>query len=103
MNINNLLLNLLNFLLALLQDMKLHEESCLAVCLQFHSFSGTPNMWVVYCVQQLETLAKLYSTLRHAAATRNSNMYVSRNVLNYTVCTCAYAFALHVHVSMLSM
>ena len=57
--------------LALLQDMKLHEESRFAVCLQFRSLSGSPYMWVVYCVQQLEQLARLYITLRQAAARRN--------------------------------
>lgn len=62
--------------------MKLHEGNRLAVCLQFHSFSDTPNMWVVYCVQQLEMLAKLYTTLRHAAASRNPSMYVHTSVLN---------------------
>ena len=82
MNITSFIVNF-NFIgLALLQDMKLHEESRLAVCLQFHSFSGMPNMWVVYCVQQLEMLAELYTTLRHAATTRNSSMYVSISVRN---------------------
>jgi hypothetical protein len=51
--------------------MKLHEESRFAVCLQFHSLSGSPYMWVVYCVQQLEQLARLYITLRQAAARRS--------------------------------
>ena len=60
--------------LALLQDMKLHEESCFAVCLQFQSLSGSPYMWVVYCVQQLEQLARLYITLRQAAARRNYSL-----------------------------
>lgn len=61
---------------ALLQDMKLHEDSRLAVCLQFQSLSGSPHMWVVYCVQHLEMLAELYTTLRYAASKRTCSMYM---------------------------
>ena len=68
---NSSLGNLLHLRAALLQDMKLHEESRLAVCLQFQSLSGSPHTWVVYCVQELELLAKLYTTLRYAASRRS--------------------------------
>ena len=62
--------------IALLEDLKLHEESHLAVCLQFHTFSGSPYMWVVYVVQTLEELAKLYTTLRYAVSRRSYSSYV---------------------------
>ena len=76
--------------------MKLHEENRLAVCLQFRSFSGSPYMWVVYCVQQLDVLAKLYITLRQAARRSYSTyVHVSACAVLCCVCVCVCVCGIH--------
>ena len=59
----------------LIYHIKIHEGKRLAVCLQLPSSRSSSlggSKWLLYCVQSLGDLAKLYSALKAAMARRRS-------------------------------
>lgn len=66
---------MLGVLTGLIHHIKLHEGKRLAVCLQQPSSRSSSlggSRWVLYCVQNLEDLARMYSALKTAMARSRS-------------------------------
>ena len=48
-----------------MEDIRFHEGKKKGVCLRFAQFSGAP-LWVIYCVRDLGSLARLYVAIQQA-------------------------------------
>jgi len=70
---------------ASVHHLKLHEGRKLAVCLRLPSSRNSRlpgSRWVLYCLQDLTSLARLYLVVKSAMA-RCRSMYVCMYVRNY--------------------
>jgi hypothetical protein len=63
-----------------MEDIRFHEGRKKGVCLRFAQFSGDP-LWVIYCVRDMGSLARLYVAVQHALKSKESYNSAAGDVL----------------------